>query len=205
MPRNGDQAMGLQVWGPLLRANLYAIVTAPTLAFYHGDPVQHGGTSLNTKFGYMPIIEDGDIVADGDTLLGAVVGVFSEKMDPLSYMAVGRVGAGGVAGFLMIADHPDQEFIIQEDADTTPIPLTSSEMNADLEAPALNAGDTGTGISKCEIDSSTAATTASLQVKLRRPHLEDTVPATATYHTRWIVTINGHALADNIIGKVTQT
>ncbi len=105
----------------------------------------------------------------------------------------------------MIADHPDQVFVIQEDADTTPIPLTKSEMNCELEAPTTNNGDTGTGISKCELDSSTVADTATLGVKLRRPHLEDTVPATATYHTRWIVTINAHALADNIIGKVTST
>lgn len=205
MPRNKDQAMGLQFWGPLLRANLYCILTAPTIAFYRGDPVQHGGTVQTTNFGYMPIVEDGDIVADGDLLLGAVIDILDYNMDPLVYMPVAHTGDGTIAGFIMVADHPDQEFCIQEDADTTPIPATSSEMNADLEAPALNAGDTSTGNSKCEIDSHTAADTATLQVKLRRPHPEDTVPATATYHTRWIVTIQGHALADNIIGKVTQS
>lgn len=203
MPRNKDHAMGLQVWGPLLRANLYAVLTEPTIAFYHGDPVQHGGTSTNTKFGYMPIVEDGDVVANSDILLGAVVGIFSEDMDPLNYMAVSRTGDGTIAGFLMVADHPDQEFCIQEDADTTPIPLTKSEMNCELEPAAANAGDTGTGISKCELDSSTAATGTALGVHLRRPHLEDTVPATATYHTRWIVTINAHAFGDHVKGSVT--
>lgn len=203
MPRNKDHAMGLQVWGPLLRANLFAVNTAPTIAFYHGDPVKHGGTSQQTKFGFMPIAEDGAIATVGDYLVGAVVGIFDEKMDPLNYMPVGRVGAGSIAGFLMVADHPQQEFVIQEDAESTPIPLTDSEMNVELALPALNAGDTGTGISKGELDSSAEGTANTLLIKLIRPHLEDTVPATATYHTRWIVQINTHAYGKHTKGKVT--
>lgn len=202
MPRNKDHAMGLQVWGPLLRANLFAVNTLPTIAFYHGDPVQHGGTSQSTKFGFMPLAEDGSIATTGNYLVGAVIAIFDEKMDPLNYMPVGRVGAGSIAGFLMVADHPEQEFCIQEDAASTPIPLTDSEMNVELYCPALNAGDTGTGISKCEIDSSAEGTATTLHLKLRRPHLEDTVPATATYHTRWIVTINAHAYGSHVAGKV---
>lgn len=205
MPRHGDAAFGLAIWGQMLRANLYCVLTDPTIAFFHGDPVQHGGTVQTTQFGYIPIVEDGGVVADTDLILGAVVGVFSEKMDPLNYMAIGRTGDDTIAGFVMIADHPDQEFLIQEDAAGTPIPAASSEMNVCLEPATTNNGDTGTGISKCELDSSTAATTVTHSCKLRRPHLEDTVPATATYHTRWIVTINAHALADNIIGKVTSS
>jgi len=202
MPRNKDNPQGLQVWGPLLRSGLYAVKTAPTIAFYRGDPLQHGGTSQSTKFGYMPIVEDDGVVADSDMLIGAVIDVFDEDMNPLIYMAVGRVGDSTTAGYLLVADHPDQEFCIQEDATTTPIPLTKSEMNAQLTIVALNAGDTGTGNSKAEIESATAATGSTLAVKLMRPHLEDTVPATATYHTRWIVTINAHAFGDHVKGKV---
>lgn len=205
MPRNKDQAMGLQLWGPLLRASLYCILTAPTIAFYRGDAVQHGGTSQVTEWGYMPIVEDGDVIADADLLLGAVVDIFDYNMDPLIYMPVGHVGDLTIAGFLMIADHPYQQFCIQEDAETTPIPATSSEMNCDLEAVALNAGDTSTGNSKMELDSDRANEAVGRQCKLLRAHPEDTVPATATYHTRWIVTINTHALAANIIGKVTTS
>ena len=107
----------------MLRANLYAVLTAPTIAFFHGDPVQHGGTIAATQLGQFPIVEDGGVVANGDLLLGAVVGVFSEKMDPLNYMAIGRTGNSTIAGFVMVADHPDQEFLIQEDCETTPIPI----------------------------------------------------------------------------------
>lgn len=205
MARNLDNPMGLQIWGVLRRATLYAIQTAPTIAFYHGDPVQHGGTILSTATGHRTIVEDGGIIAASDRILGGVVAVFDKDMDPLAYMPVGTVGDSTVAGYLMVADHPEQEFVIQEDAETTPIPKDSAEMNTDFIIVALNAGDTGTGLSSAEIDSSDTATTLGLHLRLHYPHPDDTVPATATYHTRWIVTINAHQLAMGTLAKVTLT
>jgi len=205
MGKNLDAPFGLDLWGPLLGSQLYAVYTAPTIAFYHGDPVQHGGTSISTPYGWMPIVEDGDVIASGDLLVGVIIAIFDEDMDPVSYIAVDDAGDGSIAGYVMVANHPDQLFIVQEDCDTTPIPATSSEMNANLVPVALNAGNTTTGRSTCEIDSDTALDTATLHVKLLYPHPEDVIPGTSTYHTRWIVKINAHALADNIIGKVTST
>jgi hypothetical protein len=205
MSKNLDNPNGVHPWGPVLRTQLYAVQTAPTIHMFHGDIVQHGGTSLSTKFGYIPIVEDGDVVATSDMILGSIVGVFDEDMDPVAYIDVGEAGDGTVAGYVMVADHPDQLFIAQEDCDTTPIPVTSSEMNADLIVVALNQGTEETGLSSYEIDSDTAADTATLMIKLHYPHPDDTVPGTSTYHTRWIFTINSHAKDSNIIGKVTQT
>jgi len=200
-----DSPFGLIPWGPVLSAEYYSVAASPTIAFYHGDPVQHGGTSLSTPIGWRPSVEAGNVVADGDLLLGAVLNVLDEDMYPLQYMAVGRAGNGTIAGYVLVANHPDQLFLIQEDCTTTPIPATSSEMNAPLTVVALNAGNTATGRSTCEITSASVNTTATLAVKLLFPHPEDTIPGTATYHTRWIVKINAHALDANIIAKVTYT
>jgi len=206
MPRHPDAAFGFIPWGPVLHSQLYCVQTGPTIAFFHGDPVQHGGTALSTPWGWMPIVEDGDVVATGDLLLGAVIAVFDEDMYPLKYIAIDRAGDALIAGYVLVADHPDQLFIIQEDCDTTPIPATSIEMNADLVPPTTNNGDTTSGRSKCEIDSDTAAATYDLHVKLMYPHPEDTIPGVdGSYHTRWIVKINAHAKGDNIIGQVTTT
>jgi len=195
--------MGLQPWGPVLRTQLYAVQTAPTIHFFIGDAVQHGGTSLETKFGWLPIVEDGDIVATGDLILGAVLECFDEDMNPIAYIDVGRAGDGTIAGYVSIADHPDQLFVIQEDCTTTPIAVASSEMNVDMAIPALNQGTEATGLSLAEIDSDTVAETITLMLKLHYAHPHDVIPGTATYHTRWIVSINAHAKDANIKGKVT--
>jgi len=205
MAKHKDAAFGLIPWGPVLHTQLYAVQTAPTIGFYHGDAVQHGGTALSTPHGWMPIVEDGDVIATGDLLCGVVIAVFDEDMYPVKCIEDDEAGDGTFAGYLLIADHPDQEFIVQEDCDTTPIPATSIEMNCDLVAATENLGDNDSGRSKMELDSDTAADTATLHCKLLYPHPEDTIPGTATYHTRWIVKINAHARADNIIGKVTST
>jgi len=141
----------------------------------------------------MNIVEDGAHPDGNEQLLGAIVGIYDENMDPAKYIAASAAGDGTVAGYLMVADHPHQEFLCQEDADTTPIALASHGHNADVIT--TTAGSTATGLSAFEIDSSSSGTSADLQVKLHYAHPEDTVPATATYHTRWIVTINEHYFA----------
>lgn len=190
MARWKDSSFGFAIWGPMLRARLYAVQTAPTVGMYYGDVVAHGGTGLSTKFGYRVIVEDSAHPDGNDHLLGAIVGIYDEDMDPAMYIAAAETGDSTVAGYIMVADHPMQEFLVQEDADTTPIPLASIGQNVDLIT--TDSGTTGTGLSGFELDSNTAATTQALQCKLHYPHPEDTVPATATYHTRWIVTINEH-------------
>ena len=153
----------------------------------------HGGTGLSTKFGYLNIVEDSAHPDGNDHLLGAIVGCYDENMDPCKYIAAAETGDSTVAGYVMVADHPGQEFLVQEDADTTPIPLASMGQNCDIET--TDSGTDSTGVSGFELDSSTAGTSAALNVKLHYAHYEDTVPATATYHTRWIVTINEHFFA----------
>jgi hypothetical protein len=120
-------------------------------------------------------------------------------MNPVKYIAAAEAGNGTIAGYVMVADHPQQMFIAQEDAGGNAITLVEGSMNADIVSVALCAGNSTTGVSKQEIDSSTAAATAALNVKLYGPHPDDT-PANDSYHCRYICTINEHYWGDTIAG-----
>lgn len=194
-----DAAFGFKPWGNVLRAQLYAVNTAPTIHIYHYDLVVAGGAIVSTPHGYMMDIKD-DAVPDGEAaILGSVLGIFDENMDPVNYIAAAEAGNSTIAGYVLVADHPQQMFIAQEDSDGNAIELAEGGMNANVVAATLCAGDTNTGISTMEIDSDSAATTAALQVKLYQPHPDDT-PATDTYWCRWICTVNEHYWGDTIAG-----
>lgn len=187
-----DAAFGFQPYDTVLRANLYAVATAPTVNVFHNDIVVHGGTGVSTKKGYLPIIEDGS-VPDGDAqILGTVIAVFDENCFPVKYIAAAETGDGTIAGYVMVADHPNQLFIAQEDGDSNAIDLAEIGNNVDLIAPTLCLGNTNTGIGKMEIDSTSAATTEALQFTLVKPHEDDTIATDATPYNRWIVSANEH-------------
>ena len=157
-----DNARGLEIYGELLRVQMYVVETNPVLNFFINSPVHMtgGGTAILTpKVGYMPAVADNDIIATSEPLLGSVVGVFDENMDTLKYMAATRTGNSTIAGYLAVADHPLQMWMIQEDADGNAIDLAEAQSNVDLIAGTINAGSTVTCISKCELNSNTAAHT----------------------------------------------
>jgi len=197
MATGRDNPFGFAVWDKLIRANLYAVPTAPTIAIYHNDIVVHGGAHLATSRGYLPIIEDAQVPDGYPSLLGSVVAIFDENMDPVKYIAVAEAGDTVVAGYVMVADSPEQLFVAQEDSVTNAITLTEGGQNANLISVALCAGNSTTGISTQEIDSDTAATTAALNLKIVRPHPFDT--PTSDY-CRYVVTINEHHYGDTIAG-----
>ena len=194
-----DAAFGFEIYGPVLRANIYAVPTDPTVAVYHNDIVVHGGAGLETKFGTLIIIEDGSVPDSDPFILGSVIGVYDENMAPVKYIAVAETGDDVVAGYVLVADHPEQLFLVQEDGETNAITASEIGFNCDLISVALCAGNTETGISTMELDSNSAVADAAIQFKLLKPHEDDT-PADDTNHwCRWIVQANEHFYHD-IVG-----
>ena len=201
MGNHPDKPSGFTVWGKLLRARLYMVHTAPTIHVFHGDAVIHGGAVVISEHGGINIIEDSAVPDGAAGLLGAVTCVMDHDMNPVSHIVALTVGDGIAAGYVMVADHPDQEFIGQEDCVTNPIALAEGGMNANIQSPTICLGDVKTGLSRQEIESESALHTAALQVKLHHPHPEDTIPGTeGTNHPRWIVTMNEHFYGDSIAG-----
>ena len=191
-----DNATGFQPYGELLRAQYYVVQTNPTIAFSVGDMVHYttggGAAIVSPVMGYMPKVADDAVLAAGDFLIGAVLACFDEKMDPVKYIAVSEAGDATIAGHLLIADHPQQLFVAQEDAADNAITVAEGQCNAEVYPPAANAGNTSTGISKMEIDSSSAANTSTLMLRLLRPHPDD-VAAVDGKWCRYICMINTHA------------
>ena len=188
-----DSAFGFQPYGEVLRVGIYAVATAPTINVYHNDIVVHGGTGAQTPHcGYLPIIEDGSVPDGSAQILGSVVAIMDHDMKHVPYIAAAATGNGTIAGYVMVADHPQQMFIAQEDGDTNAIDVAEIGFNIDLISVALCAGDSNTGLSTQELDSTTAANTEALQFRIVKPHEDDTIADDTQANARWVVIPNEH-------------
>jgi len=187
---NLDHAYGFEPYGPLLRTALYCVVTAPTIGIYKNDIAIADITTgaILTPFGYMPPIIDDAQPSSESKLLGSVLSVFDEDMNPVNYIAALEAGNGTIAGYVEVADHPYQLFIAQANS---AIGVDAVGDNADVSGVA---GDSTTGISKSEI--STEIGGAGNLLLVRPYELDD---ATLT-DCRWIVQINEHFFGSNLAG-----
>lgn len=192
---NNDAAFGFKPWGEVLRARLYAVQTAPTINVMTQDMVHGGLTSLACTGGRgeMMIIEDANIIpatpGDACMIIGAVLACFDENMVPTPYIAATEVGDGTVAGYVLVADHPDQQFVAQEDGDTAAIASADLGLFFDIYSPALSLGTTATGISLQEIDSNSHNTTVTIALKVIKMAYpgQDTIGSAGC---RWVCQIN---------------
>lgn len=205
---NTDWAFGLMAHGEVKRARIYNVITNPVINVMLGDAVIAGGVNTLSPGGvYYQSIEDGAVPDGNPGILGAVLACFDEKMDPLKYIPATRVGAGGVAGHVLVADHPDQEFVMREDFDANAITLAEGSQNANIKSVAICAGNTKTGRSWQMIDSNTVGNAAALNLKLIAPHPNDTLLVaddtpgdSADEGARYLCQINEHYYGDTIAG-----
>ena len=189
---------GFTPYEKVISCHYYHVTTEPIIGFYHGDMVGVSGVNVNTGImGVLPGAYD-DAVIDGlRNVLGAVLAIFDENMDPCKYIAATDAGNSTIAGFVLVADDPMQFYVGREDFATNAIDLDEGSDNANIVSVALSAGHTGTGRSTQLIDSDSAATTAALQLKIYGPHPNDTLlvaddtPGTsADEGARYIVKVN---------------
>lgn len=169
-----DWAFGFMPYQKLIRANYYCVQTAPVINIFHYDMVGAGGANILTPhLGYLPCIQDA-VVPDGiDNLFGSVIGIFDEDFDPVAYIAATEAGNSTIAGYILVADDPNQLFVAREDFATNAITAAEGSNNANIVSVTICGGNTTTGISKQMIDSDSAATTAALNLKLYSPHPSD--------------------------------
>ncbi len=123
-------------------------------ALYVGDPVIIAGSADS----------DGVPTATRATAAGAgrITGVVVGFEPNATLNAVGY-GAASTAFYVLVADDPALLFEIQEDAVGGALAATSVGLNADLVA---GSGNNSTRLSGFQLDSSTAATTATLQLRI---------------------------------------
>lgn len=145
----------------------YYIGTGDSNNIFIGDPVALSGTggSAGGLGGARPAVVRATAGAGssaGDGPVGVVVGFENLTSDNLSR----TYRPASTAGYLLVCDDPDVVYHIQEDSDGGALTLDSIGLNANF---IIGTGDTATGTSRTEIDSGTAAVTATLDMRLIQP------------------------------------
>jgi len=196
---NTDNPFGFKLLSPFNPnyVQFYPLVTAYATAVFRQDAVGAPAAMAGLVCGKL----DGstrpgmEIIAVGvaGEVFGVVQGTYDSNLLPSTYFVATTAGDAVVGGYLAVCTDPDALYLVQEDGDTTPIPVASTGMNCD--AISTHTGNTLTGLSKMELDSDTENATATLAWKLIRTFEADT-PASA--YCRWIVKLNAAAMGDNI-------
>ena len=187
---NSDNAFGLRAakkmdgsaWTGA--ANEYYITTSITTASYVGSLVKLAGGG--TADGIPTVSSE---VAAGDVVVGVIQG-FDGTQDSNTYRAASE------ARTVWVCDDPTVLFEVQEDGVSTPIAAASIGLNAALAS--FTSGSTSSGMSAIEIDSDSVATTATLDVQIRRlvPRADNVIGANA----KWLVQLNNHQFVDGTTG-----
>lgn len=140
-------------------ATRYFVPASDSTALFLGDPVIIAGSA--DADGVATVTRA--TAAGGNYLLGPVVAV-----DPVEGAGAGgrdstTYRAASTARYVWVADDPDLEFEIQEDGVGGALAAANVGQNVDLVA---GTGSTITGRSAFQADSSTAATTNTLQLRI---------------------------------------
>ena len=165
----------------------YYVPSTYATALGVGDPVIITGTSNTTAYkgnapGTLPEINKAG-AAGGTYISGVIVG-FNLLPDDLTK----TYNAASTERIVYVADDPDLVFEIQEDSDAGALAATDVGLNADMIF--THSVSTTSGKSGVELDSSTAADTNTLKLKIRR--LINRVDNEIGDHAKWEVTINLH-------------
>lgn len=157
----------------------YSAPSSYATAMFIGDPVVKTGTADSN--GYAEV----NVATAGGSITGVIVGFEDVPSLTLGY------GAASTTRAVLVADDPELLFEVQEDAVGGTLALASVGLNADLIA---GAGSTANRVSGWMLDTSTAATTATLQVKIVEfQHRADVEVASA--NAKVLVKINKHTEA----------
>lgn len=180
----------------------YVHASGDTVPLYIGSPVTQSGTCNAAavggyKIGELETVKLIGVAGNTPPITGVVVAI-----DPLQ--GAGGVGrdstiycAASTERVVWVADDPMIVFQIQEDDGAAAIALTDAGNNFDFVA--TSAGSTVTGISGWELDSSTAATTATGDVQLLNiSRIENNVFGGG--FVKWDVRINLHRFNFGTLG-----
>jgi hypothetical protein len=136
------------------QTNLYYVPASDGTAMGVGDLVKLAGSA--SADGYATVAQS----AAGDASVGVVVG-FVVDLSNLNQVAQYRTAS--TARYVLVADATDIVYEVQEDAVGGALAVTAVGLNANVVVAAPSAT---TGLSGMQLDSSTAATTATLNLKI---------------------------------------
>jgi hypothetical protein len=181
-------------WNGQCRA--YVIPAADGTATFVGDAVKFTGAGADITTGLATCVQ----AAASNQLLGVIVGIEPNGGTSLGgrYMTNGAVALdlpghrlASTRRIVYVVDDPNVIFEVQEDGDTTPIPMADIGLNINI---IVGAGSTTTGNSGMQLDSSSVATTNTLPITILAavPREDNELITAGQANTRWLVKINSH-------------
>ena len=183
---NADRPSGLTPIGTLsgadyhgyLRQVVFAVGDA--VACFIGDRVKLTGT--NDATGKLPVVAQ---CALTDAAIGVLVGLEPDGSDEGSLSKIHRVASTARTGFVAMGG--DVLYSCQEDSVGNDIEITEAGLNAEI---VVGTGSAVTGISASEIDSSSAAGTSTLGVRLH--YVIDRPDNALGTNADWAVSLNDY-------------
>jgi hypothetical protein len=184
------------------QARMYGIAAADTNAYYIGDPVKMDATNFADANG-LPFVTR---ATAGATMRGVIGGIGlalpygfqgGPFINPNDLTKIFRPsGAQATNYYVAVIDDPDVVFEIQEGTQAAPGAAAAVTKNANFVF-ALPA--TGVFVSGVQLDPSTTAVTATLNLKiLQAVQRSDNLPYTA--NQKWLVTINNGDFSPGTLG-----
>lgn len=193
---NLDRPSGLTAIGTLSGSDYHGKLRRVTfaaddsVAAFQGALVKLTGTVDAT--GKIPVVAQS---AAGDASIGVIASFIPIVGDEGSLTTNHR--PADTAQDALIYWGQDVLYTMQEDSDGNAIEITEAGLNIDVIVPTP-AGSTITGISAMELDSTSAANTSSLNMRLHRVHdMPDNALGT---NADWVVSINASQEALNQTG-----
>ena len=165
--------------------NRYYVPATDATAIYIGGLVKLAGSADADG---VPSVTGN--VAAGNAVVGVCVGVEPVTAESTIY----RVAS--TERYVLVADDPNEVFEIQEDSVGAALAAADVGLNATLIG--FTAGSTASGRSTIEIDSSTKATTATLDVSIHR--LVQRPDNAIGDNAKWLVRLNNHQFVDGTTG-----
>jgi len=165
----------------------YSIGDNQSTAIFTGDPVKYKNDGTV------------EVAAAGEASCGVFMGCFytdptTSKPTFKNYFPASLSPGDAIA---YVADDPDQMFVVQQDSVASSLSGANINENANL---IFGSGSTTTGLSGVEIDSSSATTTATLQVRIVAGYEtpSNTIStAAAGNNSVFVVKINNHQLGSS--------
>ena len=187
---NVNYPRGLQPHRNLLRATEYKIPAAYTAGGSNGGLFIYDPVELRPAGREINIAQ----VGTGNPIVGSILAIYDENKVPLSHW----VDATAAGGYCIVADHPDQIFVIQGDGVATFLVEDDAHANVNM---AQSAGSTINFQSGWEIDESDAGDAGVAADQLRLIRFEDITDNTiGIANADWLVKINNHQLTAGIVG-----
>lgn len=193
---NSDAAFGLKPVGDRPggpyngSVNKYYIPSTDGTAAYIGGVVKLAGSASASG---IPTVTAN--CSAHDVLVGVIVG-FDQVEGVTNPNLNQQYRPASTAMYVWVADDPEAVFEVQEDSDGAALAATNVGQNADLIN--LTSGSTVWGTSTMELDSSTANTTATLDVQILR--LAQRTDNAIGTNAKWLVKLNNHQFVDGTTG-----